>query len=321
MALTLHVELDAWLAHIDAAWAARPGIVPVVKGNGYGFGRERLARLAFDLGADEVAVGTIYEVDAVPPGVRTVVLTPALASDVRPGCQAVLTVGSVGHVDQLVAAGWTGSVLVKLASTMNRFGARPEGPDGLADLLGAVTAAGFEVHGFGLHFPLASASAEHAQAIERWLGLLPGGATVQVSHVAPDDVNRLRTAHPRVRLRPRVGTALWHGDKSFLRIGADVVDRRRVEAGQRLGYRLVEVPGAGHVVMVSGGTAHGVQPLAPDGRSPFHFARNRVALVEPPHMHTAMLFVPEGHPLPDVGDELDLQRPLTQTWVDRTVEH
>ena len=39
-----------------------PGLIPVVKGNGYGFGRERLARLALDLGADELAVGTVHEV-------------------------------------------------------------------------------------------------------------------------------------------------------------------------------------------------------------------------------------------------------------------
>ena len=39
--------------------------------------------------------------------------------------------------------------------------------------------------------------------------------------------------------------------------------------------------------MVGAGTAHGVQPLD-DGRSPFHFARQRLALLEPPHMHTSM---------------------------------
>ena len=37
-------------------------------------------------------------------------------------------------------------------------------------------------------------------------------------------------------------------------------------------------------------------------------------------MHTSMLFVPNGGPLPEVGDELDLQRPLTQTAVDRIIE-
>ena len=50
--------------------------------------------------------------------------------------------------------------------------------------------------------------------------------------------------------------------------------------------------------MIGAGTAHGVHPL-PDGRSPFHFARQRLALLEPPHMHTSMLLVPAGEHGPD----------------------
>jgi hypothetical protein len=33
-------------------------------------------------------------------------------------------------------------------------------------------------------------------------------------------------------------------------------------------------------------------------------------------MHTSMAFVPEGAPLPAIGDRVDLQRPLTMTTVD-----
>ena len=124
-----------------------------------------------------------------------------------------------------------------------------------------------------------------------------------------------------MRLRARIGTALWHGDKAALQPRAPTsLDRRPVRSDEQIGYHLVPVPGTGHLVMASGGTAHGVHPL-PDGRSPFHFLRTRLALVEPPHMHTSMLFVPKAGPLPDIGDELDLQRPLTQTAVDRIVEH
>jgi hypothetical protein len=38
-------------------------------------------------------------------------------------------------------------------------------------------------------------------------------------------------------------------------------------------------------------------------------------------MHTSMLIVPETEPLPDVGDRVDVQRPLTQTWVDEVEWH
>ena len=41
-------------------------------------------------------------------------------------------------------------------------------------------------------------------------------------------------------------------------------------------------------------------------------------LVEPPHMHVSMTFVPKGDAVPAVGDWIDLQRPLHMTHVDDT---
>jgi hypothetical protein len=102
------------------------------------------------------------------------------------------------------------------------------------------------------------------------------------------------------------------------------VDLRPVAAGATAGYRLVTVPSAGHLVMVSAGSAHGISMLRGaaegTGLSPFHYAKRRLALLEPPHMHTSMLFVPDGDPCPSVGDQVDLQHPLTRTLVDRIVE-
>ena len=43
MALTLTVDRARWQAHVAEVRAAFPGLVPVVKGNGYGFGRTFLA--------------------------------------------------------------------------------------------------------------------------------------------------------------------------------------------------------------------------------------------------------------------------------------
>ena len=42
MALRLTVQRAAWESHIDAIAAGVDGLVPVVKGNGYGFGRQTL---------------------------------------------------------------------------------------------------------------------------------------------------------------------------------------------------------------------------------------------------------------------------------------
>jgi hypothetical protein len=69
---------------------------------------------------------------------------------------------------------------------------------------------------------------------------------------------------------------------------------------------------------MSAGTAHGVSPL-PDGSSPFHYAKRRLALIERPHMHVSMAFVPNGDPCPVPGEEVDVQRPLFATGADRIV--
>ena len=86
-------------------------------------------------------------------------------------------------------------------------------------------------------------------------------------------------------------------------------------AGDIAGYRSEPVTAAGTLVMIGCGSAHGVAPL-PDNVSPFHFARRRLTLVEPPHMHTSMCFVPHGEPVPVVGERVDVQRPLITTAPD-----
>jgi hypothetical protein len=108
---------------------------------------------------------------------------------------------------------------------------------------------------------------------------------------------------------------MWLGDKALVHLTADVLDSRPVRAGDVAGYRAIPVPGDGHVVLVAAGSAQGVGPLD-DGRSPFHFDRRRLELIEPPHMHTSMVFVPFGNVLPGVGDRVDVQRPLITTTVD-----
>ena len=312
MTLTLRVDCDAWDANVRDVAARYGDVVAVVKGNGYGFGLADLAGRAVRLGFDRLAVGTVHELDALPPLAEpAVVLTPApaLAGLHR---DAVLTVGSVAHVDAVSRTGLSPPVAVKLASSMRRYGVDP---DDLVPVLAAVERAGLVVDQFALHLPLTGDPAE----VDAWLPRLPGDTAVTVSHLDADALARLRGRHRGRRLVARLGTALWHGDKSFLQLQADVVEVRRVAAGDRAGYRLVEVPSDGTLVMIGSGTAHGVHPLA-GGRSPFHYARRRLALVEPPHMHTSMAFVPSGEPVPAVGDSVDVQQPLTYVAVDRIVE-
>jgi alanine racemase len=306
MAMRLTVQRVAWETHVRAVSSSVAGLVPVVKGNGYGFGRKALHAMAAGM-ADHVSVGTIYELDHVAPGVTPVVLTPSVTPPEE--TTPILTVGSVADVHRL--KGWNGRVLIKLQSSMRRFGATKAE---LADVATAARSAGMEAVGYSLHLPLAGSDDERVGEVEAWLSLLDPTADVWLSHLRPKVLSALQERHPRHAFRLRLGTALWHGDKSFLQLNADVLAVHRVAAGDRVGYRLTEVAADGDVVLVSAGSSHGVATHS-NGLSPFHFARTRLALIET-HMHTAMLLATEAQPRPGVGDRVDVQWPIISTHVD-----
>ena len=312
--IRLTVRTAIWRSHVARVAAAVEeaggGLIPVVKGNGYGFGREWLATVAADF-CDTVAVGTVHELDGIADQLTSVVLTPTLAAPPTPASATsgpILTVGNQHHIDAL--AGWNGRVIVKLTSPMRRFG-------GDHDLLAAAEAAGLHVIGVSIHPPLAGSMDDHAAAVTEQLDAIDPAVPVWVSHL---DADRFATLPDTHEYRVRLGTLLWHGDKSALQLEADVLDVRPVSAGDTAGYRLGTVPGDGHLVMIGAGTANGVAMIDEGDRgslSPFHFARTRLALHEPPHMHTSMAFVPLDSPLPGIGGHVDLQRPLHMTAVDQ----
>ena len=289
-----------WRSQVAQVAAAVDGLVPVVKGNGYGFGRARLTSVASEF-SDTVAVGNVHEFDAIHGDLDRVVLTPTMTAP--DSTSPILTVGSVEQIG--VLRDWGGRVLVKLASTMHRFGRGVE-------LIETARRAGLRVEGVSVHPPLAGSMTDHAADIVEASRDVPPDLPVWVSHLDPDTYRSLPTAH---EYRLRLGTMLWHGDKSALHLDADVIDIRPIGAGEQAGYRLTPAPGDGHLLIVAAGTANGIGPLA-DGRSPFHHHRRRLALLEPPHMHVSMLFVPEGEALPAPGDWVDVQRPLHMTMVD-----
>ena len=307
MALRLTVQRAAWESHVDSIAAQIDGLVPVVKGNGYGFGRATLHPIAATI-SDHVCVGTIHELDGVAAGITPVVLTPTL---VAPSSKAVvLTIGSGDQIEAL--SGWRGRVVVKLRSSMQRYGATPAELEQVAiDAVGA----GLDIVGYSLHLPLAGSDIDRLDEIELWLGHLDPQYPLWLSHLQPQAYAALGNSHADRSFRLRLGTRLWHGDKSFVHLNADTVAVHSIRAGERAGYQLTPVAADSHLVLVSAGSAHGVAALA-DGASPFHFARTRLAMLEPPHMQTSMVLAPHGTPCPKVGDRVDVQRPLISTSVD-----
>lgn len=333
--LRLVVHRQAWLQHVSGVAADYgPGLVPVVKGNGYGFGRPLLhdlvahnrldgADVAGDVvRADAVCVGSVSELHDVPAALVPVVLTPAAAPPRHRVDDAVLTVGAPEHVEAL--HGWRGRVMVKLVSTMRRYGTDPEH---LPALLEHVHAAGLEVAAFALHLAHMGTERMRIAEIEAWTAHLDALAPADrahplwVSHLEPDNFHRLRDRHPERDVRIRVGTALWHGvpRRDFLRLEGVVMQTREVHAGASIGYRDEVAPADGTVVCVAVGSAHGVRVLDhpdPTRRSPFHHARRRLTLVERPYMHTSLCFVPDGQPCPNSGEAVDVQQPLIDVHCD-----
>jgi len=326
MTLTLTVDAAAWRTRVDEVAAAYRPLVPVVKGNGYGFGRERLATIAAGLLdgrhgelAPTIAVGTAHELVDVADGLRQLVLTPVGPADapLLRGRDVIATVASTGDVDAVGGAG-PRAVLVKAVSSMRRFGAEP---GEVGALIAHASAAGFDVIGASIHLPIAGDDTARVAEIEAWLPALEphlGARHLWVSHLAPDAHRDLAGRHPAWAFPMRVGSRLWHGDKAALHLGAEVLAVRPVAAGTLAGYHATAIAADGWLAIVGAGTAHGVGPLA-DGRSPFHHRRRRIALLEPPHMHVSMLFVPAGDPVPEPGETVDVQRPLHAVAVDRTV--
>ena len=312
MTLRLSVDSSSWNLHFHEVAKSLLNVVPVVKGNGYGFGRQTLMSHAASI-ANEIAVGTVFEAHDVPANCTAIVLTPAGRElpESLPHT-AVLTVGSLQHIENLKNNSWRGSVVVKLRSSMNRYGANK---DELTDVLAALKNAGLTHVGWSIHPPLDGQPEDHLREIKHWMSELSSDLPWFISHTNAVNANELRKEFSKNKIRVRSGTSLWLGDKSMIKLTADVLDIRSVKKGETVGYRNVEITSDSTIAMIGVGTSHGVHLVGAE-LSPFHFNQQRLALVEPSHMHTSMVFIPKGDKLPQVGDNVDVQQPLTRIYPD-----
>ena len=246
MSLTLTVDGDRWRTHLRAVADAHPGLVPVIKGNGYGFGNHRLARRAAWLGVDTVAVGTYEELPEVASRFDgdLLVLTPwrpfGTALELAPALarRVVHTVGRTEDLAGLLDRDPDARFVLERLTSMRRHGFTATGLREAADLL---RSRGFSdgdqrLRGVALHLPLARG--EHLPEVHRLLddvvaaGL--GTPTAWVSHLTDAELASLATSHADFGFRPRIGTALWLGDRGALRVGRDGPRRPPARAWRRL---------------------------------------------------------------------------------------
>ena len=345
MSLVLTVDGERWRSHLRSYAESTPGLVPVAKGNGYGFTLGRLARKSAWLGVDTLAVGTYEELPHVADRYAgdLLVLTPwrpfRPATDQGLADRVVHTVSRPEDLDGLLAAQPDARFVLELMTSMRRHGMTAAE---LWTTAGALKQRGTaRLEGVALHLPLASGS--HLAEVERLLTDLVAAelttTTVWVSHLTPHELDTLRSTYPELTVRPRVGTDLWLGDRAALRVTARVLDVHQLRRGDVFGYRGRSAPRDGHLVVVSGGTAHGIGLEAPKGeaglkaraaivargslealgqsRSPFWVDGRQRLFAEPPHMQASMLFLPSDSRLPVVGDLVDVRVRYTATAFDR----
>ena len=112
---------------------ATPGLVPVAKGNGYGYGLVRLAEEAAELGVDTLAVGTLDEAAMVRDTFAgdIVVMTPLRRNDTRAMQLAgdPRVISTVSRVEDLVALTQLTDpprVLFEVLTSMRRYGTAPD---------------------------------------------------------------------------------------------------------------------------------------------------------------------------------------------------
>lgn len=342
MALTLYVDTARWRDHHHQVREQFPGIVPVCKGNGYGFGHERLAEEAIRFGSDILAVGTTYEAARIKDWFSgdLLVLTPFRRGEepVPLPDRVIRSVSSVDGVHGLVGA----RVVIEVMSSMKRHGVSEED---LPKLHAAIEDVRLE--GFAIHLPLDRTDGTDAvEEVIAWMDRLRAHRlplhTMFVSHLKSSELARLQQQFPQTRFRARIGTRLWLGDEEATEYRGAVLDVTQVSKGDRFGYRQQKAAGDGYLVVVIGGTSHGVgleSPKALHGvmprakgvaraglatvnrnLSPFVWAGKQRWFAEPPHMQVSILFVPADAPAPQVGDELVAHLRHTTTQYDRVVE-
>ncbi|HEY6683122.1 MAG TPA: alanine racemase [Propionibacteriaceae bacterium] len=343
--VTLRLDAERWREHLRTVAGATPGMVPVIKGNGYGFGLGRLAEESMKLGVEVIAVGIPSEVavvrEAFPDDV--VILNPwdpssKLASELTREPSVITTVSRLRDLELLAGRGDRPRVLVEVLTSMQRHGIP-------ADDLGQVAALlpGVRFEGWTIHLPL-HADGRYAEA-ERlgYAALAAASGRLWFSHLPPEDTVTLARqlggadSEP-VPVRQRVGTRLWLGDKAARSTTATVLDVHEIKRGERAGYRQRVCPADGWIVVVAGGTSHGIGMEAPTSAktmrhraiafatgslaaaglalSPYTINGKKRWFLEPPHMQSSQVFLPRKERPPRIGQEIPVELRLTTATVD-----
>ena len=325
MPLSLNVDGHKWRSHLDQIMSAKPGLVPVIKGNGYGFGLELLAAESTRLGVETVAVGLASEVAKVRTTFagEIVILSP---DHVSSGLKDAKIIQTISSIDLLQSIDANIKVIVELLTPLNRHGIE------LSEIDRALTIIkdrNLNLRGFTLHLPIAKIDSKWVSST---LNLLPAGSHIWISHLHGAD--RVKKEFANLTFHERIGTSLWLGADSALEATATVLENRKIQS--TAGYQQKHI--RGNVIVASGGTAHGIGLTAPQNdysligrvkivaraleaafgrmRSPYRHNGKTLNFLESPHMQCSLLIC-SGSNQPKPGDELKVRVRYTTTTFDQ----
>jgi hypothetical protein len=346
MTLSLYVNNNAWTSHIknilNSYSSSTSEVTPVIKGNGYGIGRKNLATKAHELGVNSVAVGTIFEAqDVLDQGFKEVlVMDPVKDIDELAfneltrinNSSLLLTISCLKDAQNV----GNNPVVVEGITSMNRFGI---GINDLAEI------SHLNLKGISLHFPIGNSKIGKVTEVTNWLNsyktLCPNGQkVVYLSHISESELKNLTNQFPDFKFKVRVGTKLWIGDLKAFQIKSTVLEVHE-PVNQSFGYRQRSITNKHRLIVVSGGTAHGIGLQAPRSNvtikqrlvailsgileafdfhlSPFVVNGKQRWFAESPHMNVSLLKLPSNVSVPKVGSTISAQVRMTTTNFDCVV--
>jgi hypothetical protein len=346
MTLSLEVNNNAWTNHIknilNSYASPTSEVTPVIKGNGYGIGRKNLSNKAHELGVTSVAVGTIFEAqDVLNQGFQEVlVMDPVKDIDDLAfkeltrinNSSLILTISCLKDAQNI----GNNPVVVEGNTSMNRFGI---GINNLAEV------SNLNLKGISLHFPIGNTKLGKTTEVANWLNsyktLCPSGQkVVYLSHISESELKNLTNQFPDFKFKVRVGTELWIGDLKAFQIKSTVLEVHE-PVNQSFGYRQRSITSKHRLIVVSGGTAHGIGLQAPRSNvtikqrlvailsgileafdyhlSPFLINGKRRWFAESPHMNVSLLKLPANISVPKVGSTISAQVRMTTTNFDCVV--
>jgi alanine racemase len=363
MTFTLKIDATKLRAHLVSVMnsyaTAGAELVPVIKGNGYGFGRGLLASEASRLGCHRIAIGTVWELGQTLADFagEVLVLEPFNSSDesavaqwrshLEHNANRIIVTVSDQDLASVRAAG-AKNIYLEGKTSLSRFGLLP------FDMQSLTNFNDLKVLGLSLHLPIVQLAskvdatteisaafdgAELSQSMTEawnWIVLFEELSNkyslpkhISLSHVSDKQVrslkNMMQSYNFNLEIEVRAGTKLWLGEPSALQACGTVLQIHEITHRQTVGYQQIDSGSNKRLIVVSGGTAHGVAMAAPSNagslrkkgvaiaegfsqaigkvRSPFSYKSKNLDFVEPPHMQVSMLWSNDMSIV--VGDELN----------------